>query len=202
MYRFNQTRLLPARLLFLMVALLALSACQNLQPSDIQSADALAANHQLTKWRAEGKIKIVANGDSQTAAFDWQQHKGNYAIHFFGPFGAGSSWLRRTSKGVTLELPDRPPMRADSPEQLLFDAAGWQAPISHLQHWIKGVPAPQIPSKQNTETVSEVITFEQENWQISAERLKDIEGFLLPGKVIGTDGQTQVTVIIKRWEKR
>lgn len=202
MSRFFNLTLQPARALFLLVVLLTLSACQNLRTSDIQSTDALAANHQLVKWRAEGKIKIVTNGESQTAAFDWQQHKGNYAIHFFGPFGAGSSWLRRTSKGVTLELPNRPPMQASSPEQLLFDAAGWQAPISNLQYWIKGVPAPKTPATQSPEISSEGIAFEQAGWQISAERLKDTDGFLLPGKVTGSNGNTQVTVIIKRWEKR
>lgn len=202
MRSFFKLHMTLARPLLLLLTLLTLSACQNLQTTDIQSADALAANHQLVNWRAEGKIKIVANGESQTAAFDWRQHKGNYAIHFFGPFGAGSSWLRRTSKGVTLELPDRPPMQASSPEQLLFDAAGWQAPISNLQHWIKGVPAPKPPATQNSEISSDGIAFEQAGWQINADRLKDTDGFLLPGKVTGSDSNTQVTVIIKRWEKR
>ncbi|WP_053981030.1 lipoprotein insertase outer membrane protein LolB [Marinagarivorans algicola] len=201
------------RFLLLLLAI-SLAGCQSFNPqkntsSSLQPIDPavaiLAQKHRkklakFNKWVAKGKIKISAQGDPNSASFEWQQFNNNYDINFFGPFGYGNSWLRRTSKGVTLEVPERPPQRARTAEQLLQQTVGWQAPISDLQYWIKGLPAPQgVVDKQHFTQHGALSQLQQQGWDLAFSRHQHYQDLWLPGKVVASRQGVTVLVIIKQW---
>lgn len=203
------------RLLLILIAIsLSLAGCQSFTPksnTQITPSNAdpatlkLAKKHsenlaKFNKWQAKGKIKITVDGDPQSASFDWQQFKQNYAINFFGPFGYGNSWLRRTSKGVTLEVPEQPPQWAPTPEQLLQQTVGWQVPISALQYWIKGLPAPgAILDQQQLTPYGAFSALQQQGWNIQLSRHQRHNNLWLPGKLTASRQGVTVLVIIKQW---
>ncbi len=201
------------RFLLILMAI-SLAGCQSFNPQKnttgtLEPLDPatliLAQKHRkqlakFNKWQAKGKIKISAQDDPKSASFEWQQFKNNYAINFFGPFGYGNSWLRRTSKGVTLEVPERPPQRAASAEQLLQQTVGWQAPISDLQHWIKGLPAPSGAAREQQFTAHGALSvLKQQGWDIAFSRHQRYQDLWLPGKVVASRQGVTVLVIIKQW---
>ena len=206
------------RLLLVLIALsLSLAGCQSFSPQKQtpQNSAAIdtaalkqAKKHQyklarFNLWEAKGKIKITADGESQSAFFEWQQFKNNYAINFFGPFGYGNSWLRRTSKGVTLETPDLPIQRAASPEELLYQTVGWQAPINDLQHWIKGLPAPKVMHHSQKLTPNGALSeFNQQGWHIRFSRHQLHQGLWLPGKITAHRQGIVILIIVKQWSPR
>jgi outer membrane lipoprotein LolB len=157
---------------------------------------------QFARWRAKGKIKITVNGEPHSASFEWQQFNKNYAINFFGPLGYGNSWLRRTSKGVTFESPEQRPRWAVSAEQLMQQALGWQAPISELQYWIKGQPAPDA-------LLDEIALIDQgaysaltqQGWTLEFSRHLHFNDVWLPQRLEAKRDSLTVLIVIKSWER-
>ncbi|BCD96084.1 lipoprotein insertase outer membrane protein LolB [Marinagarivorans cellulosilyticus] len=199
------------KLLHLSLLALLLSGCQSFTPSstpitgnNLKAAKAHTAKlNQFNRWKALGKIKITVDDQPHSASFEWQQFKDNYAINFFGPFGYGSSWLRRTSKGVTLESPEHPIQWAPTPEQLLQQTVGWQAPINELQYWIKGQPAPAaIIDKVTTTPEGAYSALTQQGWDIQLSRHQQYGELSLPHKLIASRQGLSVLIIIKQWERK
>ncbi|HEY7773141.1 MAG TPA: lipoprotein insertase outer membrane protein LolB [Marinagarivorans sp.] len=197
------------QLLLLAGLALLLSGCQSFTaqqpPIDPRQAAKNHAQHlaRLDKWQALGKIKISVDDEPHSASFDWQQFSDNYTINFFGPFGYGSSWLRRTSKGVTLESPDRAIQWAPTPEQLLQQTVGWQAPIQELQYWIKGQPAPHAILDDVTLTPEGAYSqLSQQGWHIQLSRHQNYDNLWLPHKLVASRQGLSVLIIVKQWEPK
>ena len=199
------------QLLHISLLTLLLSGCQSFSPKSTQNPTnnikAIKAHSQqlnkFNRWKALGKIKITVDEQPHSASFEWQQFKDNYAINFFGPFGYGSSWLRRTSKGVTLESPEQPLQWAPTPEQLLQQTVGWQAPINELQYWIKGQPAPTgILDQILTTPEGAYSALTQQGWNIQLSRHKQYGELWLPHKLIATRQGLSVLIIVKQWERK
>lgn len=155
---------------------------------------------QLKQWQAKGKLKITVDGEPNSAAFNWQQFNQNYSINFFGPFGYGSSWLRRTSKGITLESPEHPTQSATSPEQLLQETVGWQAPISELQFWLKGQPSPHAILDEITANTDGAVTLlRQQGWTIELSRHQQVGKYWLPTRLVAKRTGINVLIVLKEW---
>ena len=203
-------------LLFFLTLSLSLAGCQSFRPQPppegapaSDTAELKRAQKHLQKlaalnrWEAKGKIKITVDDEPQSASFEWQQHKNNYSINFFGPFGYGNSWLRRTSKGVSLETPELRTQHAATPEQLLVQTVGWQVPISDLQYWIKGQPAPKV--MHDAQPLTQLTPFgalsalNQQGWDIQFSGHQLYQDLWLPGKITAKRQGMAILVIVKQW---
>jgi outer membrane lipoprotein LolB len=192
-------------LCLLLLLLVTISGCQTFGRHQPPAADKVTAEQQvllsrLVRWQAQGKLKVVVKAGREFASFDWQQSGQNYAINFFGPLGYGSSWLKRTSKGVTLESPGHPVRFAATPEALLQQAVGWQAPISELQYWIKGLPAPAAKLESAAVGIGGIYTgFVQRGWQLTFSGHRLESGLWLPGRLVAERQGVVVTLVMTRW---
>lgn len=193
---------LPKNLLLAVLCLAALlSGCQSTPQK--ASSDGLLQESQLVRaahWEAEGKIAIQMANDRQSASFKWSQHKENYDIHLFGPFGQGTTWLRRTSRHVTLESAKTGLQKASSAEALMHDVLGWQVPVSNLQFWLRGLPAKKPrPTASTRDPAGYLIELQQEGWQVAYSRHKDFGGWWLPTRILAERGDLRLTIVIKHW---
>lgn len=185
----------------LIVATVFLSACQTapMMPTNVEQQRQLI--QRMPSWRAEGKISVSMNGERHTASFDWQQRHSNYVIHLFGPFGQGSTWLRRTSKGVTLENAETGVRRAANAELLMEETLGWHVPVSELQYWIRGIAAPKpTPTEEEVDERELLQSLEQQGWQVTFVRYESHEGWLLPAKLRAERESIEVTIVVQQWQ--
>lgn len=125
------------------ITIATLTGCQTLpktQPSPIQIIDA------PIKFSISGKIGITStspkNSQSGTAFYAWTQDGERFAIDLTGAFGFGATSITFNGKTATLVSERTGQINASSPEELLLQATGWQAPISQLPYWIMGRTAP------------------------------------------------------------
>ena len=179
-----------------------LSACST-QPRILPSQKSWNQASTLKNWRAKGRIKVKIAGDTHSASFDWQQFKQNYTIRFYGPFGLGTSWLRRTSSGVTLQVPEHPLQKADTPEDLMMSTFGWFVPVSPLQHWIKGIPAPKEQiTNQEIDELGTIKLLQQAGWTVSYAKPTILNNWRLPGRVVAKREDIEVLIVIKVWSRQ
>ncbi|MEY4588502.1 MAG: outer rane lipoprotein LolB [Pseudomonadota bacterium] len=202
-------------LLLLCVIALGLTACSRLPkqpppPVALEQQPNLLAQKRF--WLAEGKIALTVTALSDKTApdapkeykesgnFEWQNQGGNYAIRFYGPLGLGAVKLTKEGKLVTFESAKEGTHSAESAEELMQRLAGWQVPISQLQHWIKGIPAPgAIESRQNDPS-GQLLQLKQLGWTIDYSAYSQINGWSLPGKLIASRERVKVVMVMKNWQ--
>lgn len=188
-------------LLLLSGALLMLGGCQTL-PQAPTTGSQIQQQHlyALRQWEAEGKIALRMGDQRQSANFHWQQQRDNYVIRLFGPFGQGATWLRRTSREVTLENAELGIRRARSAEQLMQDTLGWQVPVSNLQYWLRSLPAPRTDIQQEQRDEQGFLShLEQQGWQVSYSRYQSVNGWWMPARIVAHRDDLHLTLVIHQW---
>ena len=193
-------RLTRTLLLVAVGAMIALSGCQTTPQKATGGAQQEKHLYRLGQWEAEGKIAIQMADDRESASFKWMQDKANYTVHLFGPFGQGTTWLRRTSRGVILESAKTGTHKASSAETLMEDVLGWQVPVSNLQFWLRGLPANKPkPDNLERDPTGFVNLLQQEGWQVAYSRHEHFNGWWLPTRIRAEREDLKLTVVIKRW---
>ncbi|MBB3047141.1 outer membrane lipoprotein LolB [Litorivivens lipolytica] len=172
--------------LLLLVAATVLAACSTTpdsQPTDTDSAH----------WSVSGKVGIWANGERETANFDWQNCAQRYRIRLSGPLGMGAAIIEGNDQEVSLQRGGEATVYADTPEELLA-ALGWIMPVSALRYWLHGDPDPRAPSRQLTSS-NNYPSLEQHGWLVEY-----AAGDLLPTKVNMTHHSARLKWLLRDWQ--
>ena len=188
-----------APLCLLLLALL--SGCQSTPHKIPGAAEQLQHLYEVADWEVEGKIAITLGNDRENASFKWSQERENYVIHLFGPFGQGGTWLRRTDRGVILENAKTGIKHARSAEALMQEVLGWQVPVSNLQYWLRGLPAPKpTPSQLEPDTSGHLLRLQQQGWRVDYSAYQDFHGWWLPTKINAERDDLRIRLVIKQWQ--
>ncbi|WP_131668482.1 lipoprotein insertase outer membrane protein LolB [Psychrobacter pygoscelis] len=140
----------------LSAALVTASGCQSMhtktQPLPSTTAPAPSANvltpAKLDSFMISGKIGITTAATEQQAAqagsafYAWGQENERFVIELMGALGLGKTNISYDGQTATLVSEKTGTLSANSPDELLQKATGWQVPISQLPYWISGHPTP------------------------------------------------------------
>ncbi|NIB40141.1 outer membrane lipoprotein LolB [Pseudomaricurvus alkylphenolicus] len=187
------------QLCLLLVVFAGLAGCASHSPyKSTNPAQTLA---ELQQWQLKGKLGIRAPGQSGSAYFDWRQEIEHYRIQLTGPFGQGATRIVGRDGGVTLEQGDQPPLHADTPEALMYDAMGWWLPVSELHYWVRGLPAPNSAFDEiRDETTGLLQQLQQRGWTLNYKRFEQQGPWQLPARLTASRDQIRLTFIIKDWQ--
>lgn len=138
------------------MSLMALTGCQSVQPKPativttttpvttttvITPVATVPTNTVPQQFEINGKIGVTTPQQAGSAFYTWGQQGENFAINLAGALNAGQTDISYNGQTATLTN-DKGTLTADNPEELLYKATTWQAPISQLPYWIMGQPAP------------------------------------------------------------
>ncbi|WP_227429367.1 lipoprotein insertase outer membrane protein LolB [Psychrobacter sp. I-STPA6b] len=135
-----------------MFGLLGLTGCQTTtglhQPTATSTLADSKTPSRLQAFSIRGKIGIIVpqntqnNAQSGSAFYVWAQDGDRFTIDLTGALGIGHTVIEYNGQTATLINEQAGTITANSPEELLQQATGWQAPISQLPYWISGRPTP------------------------------------------------------------
>lgn len=128
-------------LLIALLSVLGLTACQSIKPPTTP----IETSTELPKpiaFDIAGKISVITqttptNKQAATAFYHWVQEGDRFAVDLTGAFGIGATQIRYDGQTATLTTGNQT-LNADSPNELLYKATGWHAPIDKLPYWIVG----------------------------------------------------------------
>lgn len=145
----------------------ALTACQSLKSTPTIATPALQNIEKPTDTRPQnfsinGKIGLTTPQQAVSAFYTWTQQEKRFAIELAGALNAGQTHISYNGQSATLTT-QTGEMTADDPEELLFKATGWQAPISQLPYWIMGQTAPS-DNQSNFDEEGRLITANNDDW--------------------------------------
>lgn len=177
---------------------LLFAGCQQyVQPTPAQTQPPEAKN----QFNLQGKIGVRTPQQSGSAFFSWAQQQENFDIELSGILGVGKTQIEGKPGQVTLNSAKTGLIQAESAEELLQRATGWQAPISHLVHWVQARPATlhaQLDQDQLLRT-SQII---EDGWVVN---LSYNENALMPDKLIlkqmlESGQENRITMLIQNRE--
>jgi len=108
----------------------------------------------LQSFNIRGKIGVTTPKTETSAAqtgsafYVWAQEDERFAIDLTGALGIGHTVIEYDGNSAKLVSERTGEITAATPEELLLQATGWQAPISQLRYWISGRPAPSDTNSQ------------------------------------------------------
>ncbi|NNH36416.1 outer membrane lipoprotein LolB [Acinetobacter sp. NIPH 2377] len=165
-------------LILIATSTLVLTGCQRYTQPQAPSVSQVpeAANN----FSLQGKIGVKTPGQSGSAFFTWVQQQDEFDIELSGILGVGKTQISGTPGQVTLNSAKTGLLQADTPEELLERATGWQAPITHLVDWVQAKPA-TTQAKISKDGQNRPIQFVEDGWTVD---LSYNDQAQLPNKLI------------------
>lgn len=105
-----------------------------------------------------------------------------YHIRLWGTFNAGNTVIVGRPGFVTLEQ-GGDVLTASSPEDLILQQLGYELPVSYLEHWVKGIPAPGSRADLSFNELNQLIVLVQDGWTVSYSDLRQYGSLSLPRRV-------------------
>lgn len=142
---------------------LILTGCQSIGQPSLHKTDIIGANNQ---FQLNGKIGIRTPQQSGSAFFTWVQQNEQFELELTGILGVGKTQISGQPGQVTLNSAKTGLIEADSAEELLQRATGWQAPITHLVDWVQARPATSSAVLENDESnrIQQII---EDGWTVN-----------------------------------
>jgi len=195
---------------FLLLLSLWLGACSTTQEKD-QTAEPAGWKQQqkklsqLQSWTISGRISVQTEYEGGQADYRWQQHnKTDYDIRLLAPMGAGTTLINGRSNGVSLKTSSGDELFDTDVDKLMLRLNGWPVPVSGLQYWVKGLPAPgsQFEISKWNESGQPAVML-QDGWLIELRKYKKLGELNLPGKLFinrQNGEEVDVRLIIRQWQ--
>lgn len=156
-----------------LVSAVALVGCQTHTPKPKPTQTHLP--NAPIAFSITGKIGVrsqTAEGVQAGSAFyAWSQQDKRFAIDLTGALGIGATSITFDGQTAKLVSERTGEIQATSPEALLQQATGWQAPISQLPYWIVARPAPS-DSQHTHDKQGRLATATNGDWQAQFEYQK------------------------------
>ena len=168
---------------FLTSSTLFLSGCQHYQNPSVNPAQIPqqpASDDNSNNFDLQGKIGVRTPQQSGSAFFTWVQQQDHFEIDLSGALGIGKTHIEGQPGEVNLTSSKTGTITAATPEELLKQATGWQAPITHLIQWVQAKPATQS-AKIQYDAEQRPTQFIEDGWEAN---LSYNDQLKLPNKLI------------------
>lgn len=177
------------------ISVVAFSGCQTIST---QATTISQTPQTLNHFNIQGKIGVKTPEQSGSAFFVWQQNQQNFDIELSGILGIGKTVIQGKPGEVTLNSSKTGEISAESPEELLQQATGWQAPITHIVDWVQAKPA-TVQAQIQKDTQQRITQIVEDGWTVV---LNYNESSNLPNKLIlqqqlETGKENRITMVIQ-----
>jgi outer membrane lipoprotein LolB len=177
------------------VLTLLVTACTTAPPRS-----ALPVAELPETWLAQGRLAVKSGDEAWHGTFAWHQAPTLLRIELAGPLGQGSVRLHEDPDGARLELGTEQVIHGVDSGALLREQLGWAMPVQGLRYWISGHPDPDRPATVERDEAGRVTGLAQDGWQVTCNRYLEVEGGLLPHRVVLEREELRVRLVIDRWQ--
>lgn len=196
------------KFVLVVLAALPLAACAAVPRMDSaepwpQRVERLSA---LKEWELRGRVALrTEDNQGGQASLSWQYRDERHVIVLRGPLGGGLMRLQQDRDGAYLQDAERREYRAASAEELLFSVAGWRIPISGLEYWIRGLPAPVEITLQEWDEYGRLARLQQSGWDVHFLDYSTSGDYALPSRLDvilpspDRSASVEARIIIEEW---
>ncbi|MDP3517499.1 MAG: lipoprotein insertase outer membrane protein LolB [Pseudohongiella sp.] len=125
-----------------------------------------AVLESLSQWEFTGSINVRDANEAHSSRIRWRQVNELYRINLWGTFNIGATEINGRPGEVRIEQEGEDPIITETPEQLLYDRIGYELPVTELNFWIKGIPAPGPSQDLSFADNLQLLSFVQDGWRV------------------------------------
>jgi len=125
-----------------------------------------AVLESLSEWEFTGSINVRDAEEAHSSRIRWRQNNELYRINLWGTFNIGATEVNGKPGEVRIDQEGEEPIITDTPEQLLYDRIGYELPVTELNFWIKGIPAPGPSQELSFADNQQLLSFVQAGWRV------------------------------------
>lgn len=175
---------------------LVLTGCQ--QYTQPQAPNVSQIPEAANNFNLQGKIGVKTPGQSGSAFFTWIQQQDEFDIELSGILGVGKTQISGTPGQVTLNSTKTGLIQAETPEELLQRATGWQAPITHLVDWVQAKPA-TTQAKISKDESNRPVQFLEDGWTVdlSYDAQAQLPNKLILKQTLESGQENRITMVIQ-----
>ncbi len=185
----------------------ALSACVSMKlPTTAQSpfkkqsfAQRRQSLKQITQWNIDGAFSFQQKGRAAIAAYKWKQNENRYLLQVHSSLDIYSVKITGSPGHVTLWQSDHKHFTAQSPERLMQKRLGWSLPISNLNYWIRGLPAP-LKYTAKFDAYGHITQLQQDAWHITFSNYITVNNVDLPRTLRISSPNLKMKIVVKHWQ--
>jgi outer membrane lipoprotein LolB len=149
-----------------------------------------------------GRVAVSFDGRAFSSSLRWQHLAERDEIWLLTPLGQALAQIVSTAEGATVTGADRKQYQGADVEALTRRALGWELPVTRLQYWVRGEPAPgSPPQKVERDAAGRPSAFEQEGWLIALERYPADQHDGLPRRIELRRGGETIRLVIDAWRR-
>lgn len=177
-------------------SILLLTGCQHLsQPNKVIASPQVQDENNFS---LQGKIGVRTPQQSGSAFFTWVQQQDQFDIELTGILGVGKTQIEGKPGEVTLNSAKTGLITAETPEELLEKATGWQAPIMHLAYWVQAKPATQN-AQINKDESNRLKQLVEDGWTVdfSYNDAQTLPNKLLLKQALVDNKENRITMVIQ-----
>lgn len=148
-----------------------------------------------------GRVSASYDGRAFSSALRWQHLPERDEIWLLTPLGQALARIVSTEEGATVTGADRRRHQGADVEALTRQALGWELPLTRLQYWVRGEPAPgTAPQNAERDAAGRYAAFEQNGWRITLEHYGADQHGGLPRRLeLRRDGGETIRLLIDAW---
>ena len=183
-------------------SMLMLTGCQTPSLASKTSSPNIGNNDSQTvsynQFSLQGKIGVKTPQQSGSAFFTWIQQEEQFDIELSGILGIGKTQITGEPGKVELNSSRTGLISAESPEELLLLATGWNAPITHIIDWVQAHPA-TLETEILKDNMQRPIQFIEDGWTVD---LSYKDEAVLPNRLVlkqalDSNQENRITMIIQ-----
>ena len=184
------------------MCLAALAGCATVRHAPQPAAapapwdERLGQLEHAASWRLDGRAAAALGQQGWQATLDWQQHGTVSDLHLAGPLGVGSTEIKVTPAGLSLN--GAAPSGAVAAQ--LEDKLGFELPLDNLRYWLLGIPDPSIPFDLTRNAQDRALRLSQAGWTIDYDEYMPWSGDVLPKRLVLNRSDARVRIAVDRWQ--
>ncbi len=151
-----------------------------------------------------GRVLVSYDGRAFTANVRWLHASDSDEIWLMTPTGQALAHVREDGEGAVLTGADQTQYRAARVEALTRRALGWELPMTRLQYWVRGTPAPASPADAPAEVgerdeAGRIRQLTQDGWRIRYEHYPPARNAGLPWRLQLAGATQSMRLVIDTW---
>ena len=151
-------------------------------------------------WTLDGRVAVQRGSEGGQAHIHWVQKGAEFELRIIAPLGQGTTVLRGSPSGVSLETPDRQHFAAPDLAALMTTHLRWNLPVAGARYWVLGLPVPSHPHTGLRLSPEGLMTdVAQDGWRISVADYQTVAGTPLPRKLFLLGGDLELRMVISQW---
>ena len=153
-----------------------------------------------TPFDLSARVAVRYDGKAFSSGLRWRHAAGRDEIWLASPVGQALVHIVDDGDGALLTSADKRQHRAASVEALTREALGWELPVAHLKHWLRGAAVPGVTTEALVRDAAQrIVSLEQAGWRIVFGYEPPQETEELPRRLDLSRGAHAIRLVIDAW---